>query len=187
VAVVNEALWYLGRGTGVVSLILLTVVVMLGVANRSGRPAFGLPGFAVAMVHRNASLLAVTFLAIHIATLFLDPYAQLEAVDLVVPFLGAYQPLWLGLGTLASDLILALVVTSLLRHRLGLRTWRALHWTAYAAWPVALLHALGNGSDNGATWLRAIAAACVVAAMAGLAWRLTFPATKPLSRVDGAR
>jgi methionine sulfoxide reductase heme-binding subunit len=183
----NEALWYLGRGTGLVSLMLLTIVVVLGVANRSGRPAFGLPGFAVAMVHRNASLLAVAFLAIHITALLLDPFAQLRVVDLVVPFLGAHRPLWLGLGTLASDLVLALVLTSLVRHRLGVRTWRALHWTAYAAWPVALLHALGNGSDTASTWLRVIAGVCVAAAVAAVVWRLAVTFPRRMSRVDGAR
>ncbi len=178
----SEALWYLGRGTGVVSLMLLTVVVVLGVGSRSGQPAFGLPRFAVAAVHRNASMLAVSLLAVHVVALTLDPYAQLRLVDVVVPFDGTYRPLWLGLGTLAGDLVLALVVTSLLRHRLGLRTWRALHWTAYAAWPLALLHAVGNGSDNGAIWLRAIALACIVAAGGALAWRLS-----QVSRLDGAR
>jgi len=190
----NEALWYLGRGTGVVSLILLTTVVVLGVSGRSGRAAFGLPRFAVAVVHRNASLLAVAFLAVHVTTLLLDPYAQLRLVDLVRPFGGAYRPLWLGFGTLASDLVLALVVTSLLRHRLGLRAWRAVHWAAYAAWPVALLHALGNGSDNGTAWLRAVAATCAVTVLAAVCWRLatvqpTRAAVQPAraSRLDGAR
>jgi sulfoxide reductase heme-binding subunit YedZ len=193
----NQALWYLGRGTGVVSLMLLTVVVVLGVGSRSGRPVFGLPRFAVTVVHRNASLLAVAQLAIHVTTLLFDPYAQLRAVDIVVPFAGAYRPLWLGMGTLAGDLIVALVATSLLRHRLGLRTWRAVHWTAYAAWPVALLHALGNGSDNGSLWLRGIAAACVAAALAAVAWRCTAGfveasqlrtvPVRPRSRLDGCR
>lgn len=169
----NEALWYFGRGTGVVSLALLTVVVVLGIGSRSGRPVFGLPRFAVTVVHRNASLLAVGLLAVHVTSLLFDPYAQLRLVDLVLPFGGAYRPLWLGLGTLASDLILALVVTSLLRHRLGVRAWRAVHWTAYAAWPVALLHGLGNGSDNGFLWFRAIAAACAAAALAAVVWRAT--------------
>jgi sulfoxide reductase heme-binding subunit YedZ len=172
---VSEALWYLGRGTGTVSLVLLTVVVVLGVGSRSGRPAFGLPRFAVTAVHRNASLLAVGLLAVHVTTLLLDPYAQLRLVDVVLPFGGAYRPLWLGLGTLAADLILVLVATSLLRHRLGLRTWRAVHWTAYAAWPLAVLHALGNGSDTGSWWLRATAVACVAAALAAVVWRSALP------------
>ena len=179
-----------------VCLILLTTVVALGVASRSGRPAFGLPRFAVAAVHRNASLVALVLLAGHVLALLFDPYAELKLVDLVVPFGGAYRPLWLGLGTLALDLVVALVATSLLRHRLGLRSWRAVHWLAYAAWPVAFLHGLGTGTDAGRLWLQAIAGVCLAAVLGALAWRLTARFTETagvrtrpaqLSHVDGAQ
>jgi methionine sulfoxide reductase heme-binding subunit len=195
---VTDALWYLGRGTGVVSLVLLTVVVALGIASRSGRPMLGLPRFAVTAVHRNAGLLAVTLLAVHVLTLLADPYAQLKLVDLVVPFVGTYRPLWLGLGTLAFDLLLALVATSLLRQRLGPRAWRAVHWLAYAAWPVALLHGLGTGTDAGQIWLWATTACCAALVLSAVGWRIseTFTETapararvtpRPLSRLDGPR
>lgn len=169
----NAALWYVGRGTGVASLLLLTVVVALGIATRSGRALFGLPRFAVAAVHRSASLTAVIFLLIHVGTLYFDPYAQLHLVDFVVPFAGAYRPFWLGLGTVGLDLIAALVATSLLRHRIGPRLWRGIHWLAYLSWPVALSHALGNGTDNGTWWLRSLAAGCTVAVLAAVGWRLS--------------
>jgi sulfoxide reductase heme-binding subunit YedZ len=169
----SNALWYLGRGTGVASLLLLTVVVALGIATRSGRPVLGLPRFAVAAVHRTASLTAVIFLLIHVGSLYFDPYAQLHVVDFLMPFTGAYRPFWLGLGTLGFDLIAALVVTSLLRHRIGLRTWRAIHWLAYLSWPVALSHALGNGTDNGTWWLRAVAAGCTFAVLGAVGWRVS--------------
>jgi sulfoxide reductase heme-binding subunit YedZ len=169
----SNALWYLGRGTGVASLLLLTIVVALGIMTRSGRPVLGLPRFAVAAVHRTASLTAVVFLLIHVGTLYFDPYAQLRVVDLLVPFNGAYRSFWLGLGTVGFDLIAALVVTSLLRHRIGLRTWRAIHWLAYLSWPVALSHALGNGTDNGTWWLRAVAALCTLAVLGAIGWRVS--------------
>lgn len=169
----SNALWYVGRGTGVASLLLLTVVVALGIATRSGRSILGLPRFAVAAVHRTASLTAVVFLLIHVGTLYFDPYAQLHVVDFVVPFSGAYRPFWLGLGTVGLDLIAALVVTSLLRQRIGLRTWRAIHWLAYLSWPVALSHALGNGTDNGTWWLRTVAAVCTLAVLGAVGWRVS--------------
>lgn len=167
----TDALWYAGRGTGTVSLLLLTVVVALGIATRSGRPLPGLPRFAVAAVHRSGSLLALGLLAVHVGTLLLDPYAQLRLVDVVLPFGAAYRPLWQGLGTVALDLLLALVGTSLLRRRLGVHTWRAVHWAAYGCWPAALAHALGTGTDNGTPWLRAVAAMCVLVVAAATAWR----------------
>ena len=62
------------------------------------------------------------------------------------PVRAALPAAWLGLGALAFDLLVALVVTSLLRRRLGLRAWRAVHWLAYACWPVALVHGWGTGT-----------------------------------------
>ena len=169
----TDALWYLGRGTGVMALLLLSAAVVAGVLTRSGQPIAGVPRFAVAVVHRNAGLIATVLLLVHVTTLLFDPYAQLTVADLVVPFRGAYRPLWLGLGTVAFDLLLAIVVTSLLRTRIGLRGWRAVHWFAYAAWPVALLHALGNGTDAGLWWLRVLAAACFATVATAVAWRVT--------------
>jgi sulfoxide reductase heme-binding subunit YedZ len=152
-------------------LVLLSVAVVLGVGSRAGRPLFGLPRFAVTAVHNNASLIAMALLAVHIGTLLADPYAQLRLFDLVLPFAGRYRPVWLGLGTLGSDLLLAVLVTSLLRHRLGWRAWRGVHWLAYAAWPVALAHTLGDGTDNGSGWLWGLSASCTVAVVAAVIWR----------------
>jgi sulfoxide reductase heme-binding subunit YedZ len=173
VALVTEALWYFARGSGVVSLVLLTVVVALGIGARSGRTAFGLPRFAVNLLHRNAALLAVTFLVGHVVALLFDTYAKLRIVDLVVPFIGNYRPFWQGLGTVGLLLIGALVATSLLRHRIGARAWRAVHWLAYLCWPVALLHGLGTGTDRGTWWLWTISLTCAAAVAAAVVWRLS--------------
>jgi sulfoxide reductase heme-binding subunit YedZ len=167
----DDALWYFARGTGVVSLILLTVVVALGVGARSGRPAFGLPRFAVNLVHRNAALLSVVFLTGHVVALLFDSYAKLDLIDLVVPFVGEYSPFWQGLGTVALDLILAIVATSLLRHRIGAGAWRAVHWASYLCWPIALAHGLGAGSDSGTWWLWAISLGCLGVVAAAVVWR----------------
>lgn len=166
------ALWYVARGTGVITLLMLTIVVALGIGSRSGRELFGLPRFAVAAVHRNAALLSVVMLGIHITTLLLDSYAGVSVVDVVVPFVGSYRPFWQGLGTIALELIVALVVTSLLRGRMPEKVWRTFHWLAYACWPVAFAHGLGTGTDTGTLWLRAIAAVCAATVVAAVGWRL---------------
>lgn len=168
----NATLWYLGRGTGVVSLVLLTVVMVLGIGSRSGRPVFGLPRFAVVSLHRSASLLSVAFLAIHVVTLLLDPQSELKLVDLVLPFDATYRPLWMGLGTVGLDLMAAIIVTSLLRQRLGVRAWRAVHWLAYLSWPVAIAHTVGTGTDRSTWWLLSLTGLCVAAVGAAGFWRL---------------
>ncbi|MDG4766728.1 ferric reductase-like transmembrane domain-containing protein [Solwaraspora sp. WMMD406] len=168
----TEAGWFVARGTGVMALILLSVVVVLGVGSRSGRPVFGLPRFAVSLVHRNAALLAIGLLTVHIVTLLFDPYAKLRVFDLFVPFGAEYRPIYLGLGTIASDVMLVLVVTSLLRRRIGVRLWRTIHWLAYASWPAAFGHAVGTGTDSGESWMWAVSAACLLAVLGALVWRL---------------
>lgn len=171
----GAALWYLSRGTGLVSLVLLSTVLVLGVLSRSGRPVAGLPRFVTAGLHRNVSLLAVALLAVHVATAVLDPYALTGVVGVVVPFTGGYRPLFVGLGTLALDLLVALVVTSLLRQRLPDRVWRAVHWAAYGCWPLALVHGLGAGTDAGRSWSLALSAASTAAVAAAVWWRTSAP------------
>jgi predicted ferric reductase len=168
----DQAFWALGRGTGITALAFLTISVGLGIATRSGRPLLALPRFAVADVHRFAALAGTLLVVLHMALLFLDPYAKLRFVDFVVPFLGAYQPLWQGLGTLAFDLLIVVVVTSLLRHRVGVRAFRAVHWVTYVLWPIALAHALGNGTDAYRVWFLAFAGCCALTVAAAVVWRL---------------
>jgi methionine sulfoxide reductase heme-binding subunit len=172
-ASIDKALWYLGRSSGVVSLVLLTLVVALGIATRSGRLLPGLPRFAVSAVHRSASLLAVVFLTLHVVTLTLDPQSQLRWLDAVLPFGSHFDPLWVGLGAASLDLIVALVVTSLLRQRIGRRVWRAIHWAAYALWPFAVAHTIGTGTDVHRVWMLSILAFCTLAVVGLIGWRLS--------------
>ncbi len=157
-----SAMWYLTRGTGVVALVLLTLSVALGVANVRRLHTAEMPRFVLGAIHRNASLLAVVFLLVHIATALLDGFAPIRLLDVIVPFRSAYRPLWLGFGAVAFDLLIAVAITSLLRRRIGYRAWRATHWAAYACWPVALLHGLGTGSDARTTWMQVITGVCVI-------------------------
>ncbi|MDX6300315.1 MAG: methionine sulfoxide reductase heme-binding subunit [Nocardioidaceae bacterium] len=169
----TDALWFLARGTGTVALVMLTLTVVLGVAVRSGRRTDDLDRFVIADLHKTASLVGTGLVATHLATLWFDPFAQLRFLDLLVPFAGTYRPLWLGLGTLAVDVLVLLVASSLLRHRIGPRAFRAVHWAAYAMWPLALLHGLGTGTDAGTWWFRSVAVACALAVAAAVAWRLS--------------
>jgi methionine sulfoxide reductase heme-binding subunit len=172
-------LWYTTRATGVVALLLLTGTVILGVAGvgRIDTPRW--PRLLTAGLHRNLSLLAVAFVAVHILTTVLDGYAPIGWISAVVPFSSPYRTLWLSLGTLAFDLLLAVVITSLIRVRLGYRAWRAVHWLGYASWPVALWHGLGTGTDSKLSWLLVLDAACVAAVTCTLGWRFSLARRRP--------
>ena len=161
-----SAFWFLTRGTGAAALVLLTLTVALGVVNVRRTPIAGVPRFVFDSVHRSTALLAVTFLLVHIVTAILDGFAPIRLLDVVIPFGSAYRPVWLGFGAVAFDLIIALTITSLLRHRLGYSAWRATHWLAYASWPVALLHGLGTGTDTKTHWMLVLTVVCVVVMLA---------------------
>ena len=168
----GKTMWYLTRGSGAVALILLTASMCLGIVSALQWRGTRVPRLTTAALHRNLTLLAVAFLGIHVATTIADSYTPIGVKDAFVPFLSPYRPLWLGLGTIACDLLLALVITSLLRVRIGYRTWRFTHWLAYACWPVALVHALGTGSDPRTGWFQALAAGSVAAVLLAVALRL---------------
>ena len=166
-------MWAFGRVSGFMSLALFTVSVLLGILNRSGRPLLVLPRFSISILHRNIAVLATVFLGLHVGSLLLDSFAKLRPVDIVVPFLGSFQPFWQGLGTVALDLVAAVLVTAFLRHRIGQRTFKAVHWLTYGIWPVAMAHAIGNGTDAGSAWFLVLAVASGVAVVAALLWRLS--------------
>jgi methionine sulfoxide reductase heme-binding subunit len=167
------AYWYLARGTGAVALLLLSASVVLGVLGSlrfSAAPRW--PRFTIDALHRDVSLLVLVLLVVHIVTSVLDGFAPVGLVDAVIPLHSSYRSLWLGLGAFSFDLLLALVATSLARRRLGYGAWRAIHWLAYASWPVAVLHGLGTGSDTRVWWMLALTALCVAAVVAAIVARL---------------
>jgi DMSO/TMAO reductase YedYZ heme-binding membrane subunit len=173
----SQVLWYATRGAGVVTTLMLTGVVLLGVLTAARWRAASWPRFLSAELHRSLALLSLVFLGIHIVTAVVDPFTSLGWMAAAVPFSSPYRRLWLGLGVVAFDLVLALVITSLARHLLGHRSWRSVHWLAYAAWPVAILHGVGTGTDGLSAWMLAIDLACVGSVGLAVAWRARLAAT----------
>ncbi|WP_269857239.1 ferric reductase-like transmembrane domain-containing protein [Streptomyces sp. RPT161] len=165
-------LWYATRAGGTVALLLLTATVALGIAV-GGRyePRRG-ARFEIGALHRNLSVLTLVFLALHIVTAIADTFVNLGWLVAVVPFAASYRTFWLGLGTVAFDLMLAVAATSAVRLRLGQRRWKAVHWLGYAAWPVALFHAAGTGTDTRLSVQLALYAGCVAVVVAAVWWRL---------------
>ena len=182
----SSAVWYFSRATGLVSLVLFTGVVVLGALGAGRFATREWPRFAVAAVHRNLALTSLAFLAAHIVSAILDGYVPLGWLDVVVPFGADYQPLWVGLGAVAVDLLLAIVVTSLVRTRLPARAWRAVHWLAYLCWPVALVHGFGMAEDDAAYgWIVALDVLCVLAVLAAAGYRAAH--TRKFAALGGTR
>jgi DMSO/TMAO reductase YedYZ heme-binding membrane subunit len=168
----STPLWYTTRATGLVALVLLTAGMCAGLLTSVRFESRGWPRFVTLGLHRNLSLIALSFTAVHVLTSVLDSFVSIPLVDAFIPFIGSYRPFWLGLGAISFDLMLALIITSLLRARMSLRTWRLVHWSAYACWPVAVLHGLGTGTDTPVSWVLALTILCVVPVALLTLWRL---------------
>jgi sulfoxide reductase heme-binding subunit YedZ len=180
----STLLWYTTRATGIVSLVLLTGTVMLGVIGTARAASARWPRLVTAGLHRNLALTALGLVVVHVVTTVLDPFASISVAAAFIPFSSPYRPLWLSLGAVAFDLMLAVVATSLLRDRLSHRSWRAVHLLVYASWPVALWHGLGTGTDTKLIWVLAINIGCVAAVAWAIWWRLSL-AANPLTRASG--
>ncbi|HEY7485613.1 MAG TPA: hypothetical protein VH912_14205 [Streptosporangiaceae bacterium] len=167
-----SVLWLTARATGEVALLFLTIVLALGALSAVRVGGRRVPRFVIAGMHRNLTLAGLGFLTVHILATVLDSYVPIDVVDSVVPFASAYRPIWLGLGAFAFDTLLVLTVTSLLRTRLNPRWWRAAHWSAYGCWLLAVVHALGTGSDTRTSVFLLLTGGCAAVALGTLAWRL---------------
>ena len=168
----STPLWYATRATGIVALVLLTISMALGLLSsvRYQRPEW--PRFVTLALHRNVALVALGFTAIHVLTTVLDSFVSIPLADAFIPFISSYRPIWVGFGAIALDLMIALIITSVLRARMTLRSWRFVHWGAYLCWPVAVLHGLGTGTDTPVRWVLLLTAGCVLAVAGLTLWRL---------------
>ena len=164
--------WYLARGSGIAALVVLTLSMVLGIVTSVRWRSPRWPRFVIELLHRNSSLVAFGLIVVHVSAVVLDGFAPIGWKDAVLPFASPYRTLWLGLGTVAFDLLLALLVTSLLRHRVGHRTWRVVHWFAYVCWPLVVVHGLATGTDTRDGVVFALTVACVVAVLMAVWWRI---------------
>ncbi|MCU4186519.1 ferric reductase-like transmembrane domain-containing protein [Acidiferrimicrobium sp. IK] len=180
-------MWAATRATGIVALVLLTGTLVLGITAAAGLTTTRWPRFVSQDLHRNLSLLCVALIAVHVLTTIWDGYVPVGLIDAVVPFHSPYRTVYVGLGAVAFDLFLALLVTSGLRHRIGFAAWRGVHWMAYLCWPIAMVHSLGTGTDarnHLVTFIDVVCGAAVLAA--SLAWVVRRRDLQPNVRAAGA-
>ena len=168
----TQILWFATRGAGIVSLILFSVVACLGLLAVARAQSTWWPRFLTVEVHRSLALLSVAFLAVHIVTAVFDPFTHLGPLAAVLPFASTYRPFQVALGVISLYLATAMIITSLMRDRIGHAAWRLIHWSAYAAWPLAVVHSITAGSDGTAPWMLVVTGLCVFAVGTALFFRL---------------
>lgn len=162
-----DFIWIGARATGTASLVALVLSVLSGMALRSGALGWLSHNRGVRAVHDLTSVLWLPLALAHVVALFLDPYAKVGLVDLVVPFQVAYGRLAVGLGTIGLQLSLVIVVSTWLRRHLTYGGWLAIHRLSYVAFVGVFAHGLLAGTDfaqpplAALAWLTAVVLALV--------------------------
>lgn len=178
----DPTIWLIARASGIVGFALLTASVLAGLVLKS-RP-FGklLKGSTAMEIHRTLSFLGLAALAVHGVALLMDRAVDIRLTDLLVPGTAPYRPLWTGLGVVAAELMVLVIVSFPLRKRIGMRVWRRLHWASYAIFALALVHGVQAGTDTGRPWARALYIGSVALVGAAATWRWVTATPTPTPR-----
>jgi DMSO/TMAO reductase YedYZ heme-binding membrane subunit len=182
IAFTSPYLWYITRATGLVALVLFTVVVCLGtfVSNRVGGKTVG--RFELNELHRSVSMVAMAFLVLHIVTTIVDSYVPTGWLSAVVPLTSPYKRLDVAIGAVAFDLILAVWASSLMKSRISNGSWRFVHWFSWLAFVAAIVHSFLIGTDARSGIGLAVVAACAVAVLVTALWRYVKRPTRASGR-----
>jgi sulfoxide reductase heme-binding subunit YedZ len=168
----GHAAWYAARASGLIAYVLATASVLFGLASatRAGNKKPGL-GF-VTDVHRALSLLTLLAIGGHVVFLALDSYARFGVLDLLVPFVSWYRPVWTGLGVVAGYLAVAVFASFYVRSLIGYRAWRTFHYAAFGVFGLGSIHGLLAGTDSSAVWGSMIYALAIAAVALMASYRL---------------
>lgn len=172
--------WYVARACGLVAWALLTASVVWGlilstkVLGMKPRPAWVLD------LHRYLGGLGVVFSAVHIGAILLDQYISFSPVNVLIPMTSEWRPGAITWGVVSLYLLVAVQVTSMLRHRLPKKVWRVTHMLAFPLFLTASLHAFTSGTDSLSGIVRPISVLTVAAVTAFMAWRIVGHTRKPV-------
>ncbi len=143
----DKVTWYVARASGIVAWALVLTTIVWGlllatkVLGRKPSPAWLLS------LHRYLGALTVAFVGVHVGAILLDSYISFGITDVLVPFTGSWHPVAVAWGIVGMYLLVAIEITSLLRHRMSNRAWHAVHLLSYLLFATTTVHMLTAGTD----------------------------------------
>ena len=167
----DPTFWILARASGVTAYVLLTCAVLAGLAVKSRPFGRAVRAASATDTHNFLSLLALAAVGVHGLTLALDSTVKIGPAALLVPGAASYRPLWTGIGVVAAELAVLIVLSFRVRRMIGAKAWRRLHWLTYGVFAAATAHAIGAGTDIGRRWASGLYVGAVGAVAAATAWR----------------
>lgn len=155
--------WYLTRSSGAVAYLVLSASTAWGLLLSTRLIREWVPGAVALTMHETLSWLAAGLAAFHALVLLFDQYYTYTLSSLLIPFTGPYEPLWVGLGTLAFYLLLLLSATFYARRWIGAKRWRQLHYLTFGLYGLVTLHGWFAGTDSATFgWLYGASALTVI-------------------------
>ena len=170
--------WITSRAAGVVSLVLASLAVSIGLV--MSLRFMRRRGPDLTTLHEALSLATLVALAVHGLSLLGDHFLSPSLADIALPFAWSYKTFWTAIGIIAGWGLAFLGISYYFRRRIGVQRWRKLHRLTALAWVFGIVHTLGEGTDAGQTWFLVMIGIVAVPAVALLLVRyLTEEAPKP--------
>jgi DMSO/TMAO reductase YedYZ heme-binding membrane subunit len=167
--------WYVARASGLVAWGLVVASILWGLVMATGvlrrrRPH---PAWMLNM-HKFLGVLTLVFVGVHVTAILLDNFVHFGIVDVLVPLASSWHPVAVAGGIVGMYLLVAIQVTSWLRHRMSAHAWRTVHLTSYGVLAITTVHMLAAGTDLRAMFATGIAVAIgvTVTMLAALGWAI---------------
>lgn len=166
--------WYASRAAGLASYLFLWMGLVGGLLMSSAWFDGIVSRARLLAFHQTASIAGVLLGLGHGLVLIQDSWTHFGLTDVLVPF-GSYYKTWLtGIGTLVLYLTAVVSISFWFRRRMGMRAWKYLHYTSFAAFAGAFWHGASLGTDSRSTWVMVMYLATTLAVVFGVMLRISY-------------
>ena len=148
--------WYVTRSAGIIAYLLLWFSTILGLAVTSKYMDLMLDRMFTYDFHQFISLLSIAFLLVHILVLLIDRYLPYNLLQILVPFISPYRPVWVGIGVIAFYIIILVTVTFYIKKQIGMRSFRVIHYLSLLGYLGGLIHGIYAGTDTALPAMRIV-------------------------------
>lgn len=143
-----QSWWYVTRASGLTAYFLLWLSMVWGMAIPTKFFHPTVDGSYSYDFHEFLALLGLGFVVLHVSVLLLDKYLPFSLIQILVPFIDSYRPLWVGLGIMGFYIFLLVTVTFYIRKSIGTRAFRSIHLVSLLGYLGTTLHGLYAGTDS---------------------------------------
>lgn len=144
----SQVWWIASRSAGLIAWVMLSLSIVWGLqlSTKTMKKAIKRPWLLG--THQTLGGLATIFLLVHMTTLLFDRYTSFDVVDILIPFSSTWHPVWVAWGIVASWMLIAVEITSLIKKHLSKQIWHSIHMLSFVLWIFGTIHGLLSGPDS---------------------------------------